>query len=69
MTETNTQIARLNESVLVKNVFMFKEKVQVLRVTSNTQLEVIGDVGRGKVQAIGDAINTMFNGVRRGVNN
>jgi len=31
MTETNKQIARLNESVLVKNIFMFKEKVRELK--------------------------------------
>ena len=31
MTETNKQIARSNESVLVKNMFMFKEKVRELK--------------------------------------
>ena len=40
------------------------EKVQVIRDTNNTQLEVIGDMGG--LQAIGDATNTMLNGLRRG---
>ena len=31
MTETNKQIARLNENVLVKNIFMSKEKVRELK--------------------------------------
>ena len=32
MTETNKQIARSNESVLVKNMFMFKEKVRERKI-------------------------------------
>ena len=43
--------------------------MKVIRDASNTQLEVIGDGGGGKVQAIGVVINTILNGFRRGASN